>query len=36
MTQLIEDAARALSITLHDHIIVGQSRELSFRAEGLL
>lgn len=36
MTQLIEEAARALSITLHDHIIIGQSRELSFRAEGLL
>ena len=36
MTRQIETAAGALSLTLHDHIIVGKSRELSFRAEGLL
>jgi len=36
MTQKIEDAARTLDITLHDHLIVGKSTELSFRAEGLL
>ena len=36
MTQRVEAAARALSVTLHDHIIVGKSRELSFRAQGLL
>lgn len=36
MTQKIEMAADALDIVIHDHIIVGQSRELSFRAEGLL
>lgn len=36
MTGQIEDAARALGIVLHDHIIVGQDRELSFRAEGYL
>ncbi|MEM6896037.1 MAG: DNA repair protein RadC [Pseudomonadota bacterium] len=36
MTAQIEDAARALGITLHDHIIVGQDRELSFRAAGYL
>ncbi|MGX9356204.1 RadC family protein [Roseobacteraceae bacterium S113] len=36
MTRQIEAAASALSLTLHDHIIVGKSRELSFRSEGLL
>lgn len=36
MTGQIEDAARALGIVLHDHIIVGQDQELSFRAEGYL
>jgi DNA repair protein RadC len=36
MTHQIESAAQALSITLHDHLIIGKSRELSFRAEGLL
>ena len=36
MTAQIETAARALSIQVHDHLIIGKSRELSFRAEGLL
>ena len=36
MTQQIETAALSLSITLHDHIIIGKSTELSFRAHGLL
>ena len=36
MTQQIDDAARALGLTLHDHLVIGKSRELSFRAEGLL
>lgn len=36
MTAQIDAAARALGITLHDHLIIGKSRELSFRAEGLL
>ena len=36
MTQQIELAAGTLNLVLHDHIIVGQSRELSFRSEGLL
>lgn len=36
MTQRIRHAAEALSITLHDHIVIGKSCELSFRAEGLL
>ena len=36
MTKQINTAAKALSITLHDHLIIGRSCELSFRAEGLL
>ncbi len=36
MTARIDAAAQALGLTVHDHIIVGKSREISFRAEGLL
>ena len=36
MTKQIHAACNALGLTLHDHLIVGKSRELSFRAEGLL
>lgn len=36
MTRKIQDAADALGITLHDHIIIGKSQELSFRSEGYL
>jgi DNA repair protein RadC len=36
MTQQIKAAAAALSIVLHDHIVVGNGRWLSFRKEGLL
>lgn len=36
MTRQIQAAADALGLTLHDHLIVGKSQELSFRAEGLL
>lgn len=36
MTEQIQTAAQALSITLHDHLIIGKSRESSFRALGLL
>lgn len=36
MTNEIIQAARALSIVVHDHIIVGNGRWLSFRQEGLL
>lgn len=36
MTAQVEAAAQALGLVLHDHIIIGKSRELSFRAEGLL
>lgn len=36
MTLQIQDACRTLSITLHDHLIIGKSRETSFRAAGYL
>ncbi|NUB45410.1 DNA repair protein RadC [Fertoebacter nigrum] len=36
MTAQIQDAAGVLGITLHDHLIVGRERELSFRAAGYL
>ncbi len=36
MTNKIYDAALALNITLHDHLVIGKSRELSFKSEGYL
>jgi len=36
MTKAIQTAAETLGITLHDHLIVGKSTELSFRSHGLL
>ena len=36
MTAQVQAAAEALGLTLHDHIIVGKSCELSFRAQGYL
>ncbi len=36
MTGQIQDAAQVLGITVHDHLIIGKSRELSFRAQGYL
>ncbi|ROU03069.1 RadC family protein [Histidinibacterium lentulum] len=36
MTAQIARAAEALGITIHDHLVIGRSRELSFRSEGLL
>ncbi|MCG7493953.1 DNA repair protein RadC [Thalassobius sp. Cn5-15] len=36
MTQQIALAAQALNLTLHDHLIIGRSQEVSFRSEGLL
>ncbi|PRY75684.1 DNA repair protein RadC [Yoonia maritima] len=35
MTGKIDTAAKALGITVHDHLIIGKSCEVSFRAEGL-
>ncbi|SDX34274.1 RadC family protein [Roseicitreum antarcticum] len=36
MTQQIQSAANALSLTLHDHLIIGKGQEISFRAQGYL
>ena len=36
MTERIRAAAEALGLVLHDHLIVGKSRELSFRSAGYL
>jgi DNA repair protein RadC len=36
MTAKVKAAAEALGLTLHDHIIIGKSAELSFRSEGYL
>lgn len=36
MTMQIRDAADVLGITLHDHLIIGKERELSFRAQHYL
>lgn len=36
LTDRIRQGAEALSLVLHDHLIIGKSREFSFRAEGML
>lgn len=36
MTNQINDACRVLGLTLHDHLVIGKSREVSFRSEGYL
>ncbi|SNX69772.1 DNA repair protein RadC [Cereibacter ovatus] len=36
MTALVQEAAATLGITLHDHLVIGKGRELSFRAQGYL
>ena len=36
MTQQIETAAMALGLTLHDHLIIGKSTELSLRGAGYI
>ena len=36
MTARINLAAESLGITLHDHLIIGKGREVSFRADGYL
>ncbi len=36
MTRQIDEAAQALGLTLHDHLIIGKSQELSFRSGGYL
>lgn len=36
MTHQIKDAAEILGIVVHDHLIIGKSRELSFRSQGYI
>ena len=36
MTGQVQQACQVLGITLHDHLIIGKSREVSLRAQGLL
>lgn len=36
MTRQIEQAAEALGISLHDHLVIGKSSEVSFRADGYI
>lgn len=36
MTRSVEMACQTLGLTLHDHLVIGRSREISFRAEGYL
>ncbi len=36
MTAQIESAARALGLTVHDHLIIGKSAEFSFKSAGYL
>jgi DNA repair protein RadC len=36
MTEQIVAAAAVFGITIHDHLVIGRSREISFRASGLL
>jgi DNA repair protein RadC len=36
MTAQIEDACRAIGVSVHDHVIIGRGREASFRTLGLL
>ena len=36
MTNRVNAACDALGLTLHDHLIIGKSQELSFRSEGYL
>jgi len=36
MTNAVRDAADVFGITIHDHLVIGKARELSFRSEGYL
>ena len=36
MTRAVHSAARAVGVVLHDHVIIGNGKHLSFRREGLL
>ncbi len=36
MTAQIQEAASTLGIVLHDHLVIGRGREVSFRGQGYL
>ena len=36
MTHQVKDACETLGLVLHDHLIIGKSREWSFRSQGYL
>jgi DNA repair protein RadC len=36
MTTEVQRAAEALGLVLHDHVVIGKSAEVSFRAAGYL
>lgn len=36
MTLQVQEAAQVLGLTLHDHLIIGKSREVSFRSMGYI
>lgn len=36
MTHQVQEAAQVLGLVLHDHLIIGKSREISFRSAGYL
>lgn len=36
MTRAVRDALKAVSITLHDHLVVGRKGHTSFKSVGLL
>ncbi len=36
MTKEVQDAAGKLGITLHDHVVIGKNKHVSFRSQGLL
>jgi DNA repair protein RadC len=36
MTRAVDESAQALGLTLHDHLIIGKSTELSLRSAGYL
>ncbi|MSQ87450.1 MAG: hypothetical protein EXR10_11585 [Alphaproteobacteria bacterium] len=36
MTRKVKDAARAVGLTLHDHLILSRGGHVSFKTQGLL
>lgn len=36
MTQRIVEACQSIDVVVHDHVIIGKDRELSFRAQGMI